>query len=101
MKLPVDRLEAVAVHVRVVLRRADVGVAEHFLHGAQVGPAGQQVRREAVPQRVRADACRSAPPACTYFFTSTQSISRVSRRPPRLTNTHGASVRVRAAASPR
>ena len=55
MKLLVDRLEAVAIDVGVVLRRADVGVAEQFLHRAQVGAAGEQVRGEAVPQRVRAD----------------------------------------------
>ena len=54
MKLAVDRLEPVAVYVRVMLRRADVGVAEHLLHRPQVGAAGQQVRRKAVPQRVRA-----------------------------------------------
>jgi hypothetical protein len=55
MKLPVDRLEPVAVHVRVVLRGADAGVAEQLLDRAQVGAAGQEVRGKAVPQRVRAD----------------------------------------------
>ena len=55
MKLPVDRPQAVAVDVGVLLRRADAGVAEQFLHRAQVGAAGEQVRGEAVPQRVRAD----------------------------------------------
>src|SRR5205807_1350533 len=56
VELAVDGLEAVAVHVGVVLRGADAGVAEQLLHRAQVGPAGEQVRGEAVPQRVRADA---------------------------------------------
>ena len=32
----------------------DAGVPEHFLDLPQVGAAGQQVRGEAVPQRVRA-----------------------------------------------
>lgn len=34
------------------LRRAHVGVAEQFLRGADVLPRFQQMRREAVPQRV-------------------------------------------------
>ena len=55
MELRVDGAEAAAVHVRVVLRRLDGGVAEQFLDRPQVGAAGQDVRREAVPQRVRAD----------------------------------------------
>ena len=38
----------------VDLRRADVGVAEHLLEGAQVAPAGEEVRGERVAQRVRA-----------------------------------------------
>ena len=40
VELAVDRLEPLAVHVGVVLRRADVGVAEHLLNGPQVGAAG-------------------------------------------------------------
>ena len=41
MKLLVDTLEAGSVDVGVDLRRTDAGVAEHFLHLAQVGAAGQ------------------------------------------------------------
>src|SRR3712207_8912861 len=40
--------------VRVELGGGDVGVAEHLLHRPQVAAAGQQVRREGVAQRVRA-----------------------------------------------
>ena len=36
-------LEPVGGDVRVDLRRGDVGVAEHFLHRAQVASAGEQV----------------------------------------------------------
>src|SRR5260370_1967347 len=44
-----------ARHVRVDLRRRDIAVAEHFLHRAQVRAALQQMRREAMTQRMRAD----------------------------------------------
>src|SRR5262249_47249155 len=47
VELTMNGLEPVAVHVRVVLRGADVGVPQEFLHGAQVGPAGQEVGGEA------------------------------------------------------
>ncbi len=49
----VNGLEPIAVHVRVDLRCADVGVPQKLLNDAQVGPALQQVRCEAVPQRMR------------------------------------------------
>ena len=39
--------------VRVDLRRADVGVAQHRLHGAKIRAALQQVAGEAVAQRMR------------------------------------------------
>ena len=54
MKRVMHLLEPRVIDVRVDLRRRDAGVTEHFLHLPQVGPAGQQVRRKAVPQRVRA-----------------------------------------------
>jgi deoxyinosine 3'endonuclease (endonuclease V) len=41
-------VQVAAVHVRVALRGADVGVAQHLLHGHQVRPALQQVRGERV-----------------------------------------------------
>jgi len=39
--------------MRINLRRADVRMAEHHLHGAQVSPVFQQMRRERMPQRMR------------------------------------------------
>lgn len=42
--------------VGVDLRRRDVGVAEEFLHGAEVGAVHEEVRREAVAEFVRVDA---------------------------------------------
>ena len=53
MILLVDLPQVLPVDVRVDLRRRNVGVAEHFLHRAEVGAALEQVRRERVPQRVR------------------------------------------------
>ena len=51
-----DSLQPVVVDVGIDLRRRDIGVAEHFLNRPQVGPPLQQMRREAVPQRVRREA---------------------------------------------
>ncbi len=58
--LGVDGLQAAVFDVGVDLRRADAGVAEEFLQGADFGAAGQHVRREAVTHRVRADFLRDA-----------------------------------------
>src|SRR5437867_7137118 len=55
MKVLVDLPQALTIDVRVDLRRRDVGVAEHHLHGSQVGAALQQMRREGVTQHVRAE----------------------------------------------
>ena len=51
------RLAATSIgDVRVSLRRREVGVAEHLLHGAEVGPSLEQVRREGVAEEVGVDA---------------------------------------------
>jgi len=55
MRRVVGFLHAAGRQVRVDLRRAQALVAEQLLHAAQVGAVVQQVRREAVTQRVRAD----------------------------------------------
>ena len=47
--LPQARLE----HVRVDLRRRQIGVPEHRLDRAQIRAALEQVRREGMPQHVR------------------------------------------------
>jgi hypothetical protein len=41
-----DAPKILAIHVRVDLRGADIGVAEHFLHRTEVRAPFQQVRRE-------------------------------------------------------
>ena len=58
MRFPVRLEQLRDVDVRVALGRAQTRVAEQFLNRAQVGARLQQVRRERVPQRVRADADR-------------------------------------------
>jgi T5SS/PEP-CTERM-associated repeat protein len=52
VRLLVRRAQVLLADVCVDLRRGQTGVAEHLLHAADVGPTVEQVRREAVPQRV-------------------------------------------------
>src|SRR5258705_9938681 len=55
MKTVVHRPHPLLQHVGVNLRRREIGVAEHHLDGAEVGAALEQVRRERMPQHVRAE----------------------------------------------
>lgn len=56
MRLEVDLATTAVGHVRVALRRPQVGVAEHLLNGAEVGSTFEQVRCEGVAKKVRVDA---------------------------------------------
>jgi len=56
MRLAIDLEQLRRIHVRVPLRGAEARVAEQLLNRAQVGAALQQVGRERVTQRMRADA---------------------------------------------
>jgi hypothetical protein len=60
MGLFVDRPETLDGDVRVDLRRREVRVPEQLLDGAEIGAAVEEVRREAVPQRVRRGAAADA-----------------------------------------
>src|SRR3989454_8998444 len=51
----VDLSQPLAVDVRVDLRRRDVRMAEHDLHGSQIGAPLQKMRREGVAQHMRAE----------------------------------------------
>src|SRR5215469_17308761 len=53
MELPVNGSKIVPIDVRVDLRRRQVGMPEHLLHGAEVSPTLEEMRRERVPERVR------------------------------------------------
>ena len=55
VKLVMDALEAVAVHVGVNLRCGNVGMTQHLLNHAEVGAIFQEVRGKTVAQHVRAD----------------------------------------------
>ena len=59
MEAIVHSAQASLEHVRVDLCRGQVGVAEHHLDRAQVRATLEQVRRERVPQDVRAQALRN------------------------------------------
>src|SRR5256885_1826578 len=53
MILLVHLPKVLAVHMRVDLRRRNVGMPEHFLDGAQIGAAFEQMRRERMAKRMR------------------------------------------------
>src|SRR2546425_5740269 len=55
MKLPMHGAQVLAVHVGVELGGGEVGVAQHLLDRPQVSSALEQVRGEAVAQRMRRD----------------------------------------------
>src|SRR2546428_10717155 len=57
----VDRAQPRLEHVRVDLRRREIGVAEHHLNRAQIGAAFEQMRCEGMPHDVRAERTRQAP----------------------------------------
>ena len=56
MQVAHHRLGALVEHMRVNLRRRNVGVAEQVLHHAKVGAVLQQMARERVAQYMRAHA---------------------------------------------
>ena len=53
MEFRVNRFQAIAVDVCVNLRRADIAVAQQFLHDTQVRSAADEVAGEAMTQCVR------------------------------------------------
>ena len=53
VKFPVYSFEPLFVHVGVNLCRRNIGVAQHFLDDPQIRTVSEQVRREAMPQKVR------------------------------------------------
>ncbi len=53
VELPVHGVKPFRVHMGVDLGRADGGMPQHFLDGADGRPVGEQVGRERVPENVR------------------------------------------------
>ena len=63
MKLSVHRLQPLLIHMRINLRRRNVGMPEHFLDDAQIGAVAEQMRGKTMPQQVRINIClQSGPP---------------------------------------
>jgi hypothetical protein len=60
MGVAIDVEKSRRVHRRVNLRRRQTGVAKQFLQRPEIGAASQQMRREAVPQRMRRQRIRQA-----------------------------------------
>ena len=60
MRSLVRRVDVVLRDARVDLGRAEVGVPEHRLDRAQIGPVLEEVRRERVPHLVGRDRRRDA-----------------------------------------
>ena len=53
MRFAVGFLKARDADVGINLGRGEAGVAEHFLHGAEVGPTIEQMRGKGMTQLVR------------------------------------------------
>ena len=53
MVFAVELDQSGTAHLGIDLRRGDVGVAKHRLHGAQVSPVLDEVGRKRVPQLMR------------------------------------------------
>ena len=52
MKLAMHGFQSLLIDVCINLRRRNVGVTKHFLDDTQIGTVPQQMRREAVSQKV-------------------------------------------------
>jgi hypothetical protein len=51
----IERAQALLDHVRIDLGGGDIDVAKHVLQRPEIRPAFEQVRREGMPQRMRAE----------------------------------------------
>ena len=59
--------QSALIYVGVDLSRRDIGMSQEFLDLAEVGAAGQQVRGETVPQRMRAHFAIHSGAGCILF----------------------------------
>ena len=67
MEAIVNRPQPRFEHVRVDLRRRQIGMTEHQLNGAEIGAALEQMRRERMPQYVRAERRGETGPAAVLL----------------------------------
>src|SRR5208283_3072705 len=58
MQIAHHRAHPLVEHMSVNLRRRDIGVAEQFLHNAQIGAVLQQMAGEGMAQSMRMDVAR-------------------------------------------
>src|ERR1700732_1560314 len=86
MKCAMHFAQVALREMRVNLRGRDVAVTEHLLHGAQVGAAFEQMRREAMAQRMRADPCESRIVGGPSFERLEKSLARHRAAEPRNKN---------------
>ena len=87
MGLIIRRLQPLRRQVRVHLGGAQRLVSQQLLHAAQVCAVLKQVRREAVPQRVRL--ILGSWPDSLRYLTSLRRTERLLMRPPCLFNNRG------------
>ena len=67
MKLAMHSLQPLLIDMGVDLRRRYVGVAQHLLDDSQICAVAEQVRCEAVPQKVRINVLlQSSPPRVLF-----------------------------------
>ena len=78
-----DLLQPLVFHVRIDLGRGDVDVAQHHLHGAQIGTVFQQMRGERMTQHVRGDRLVNAGPERPPPENGPKALPRHGRPPPR------------------
>ena len=53
MKFAMHGLQPLLIHMRVNLRRRNIGMPEHFLDDPQIGAVAEKMRRETVPEQMR------------------------------------------------
>lgn len=70
MERLVDFFELFVRHVGIDLSRGDGRMAEHFLHGADVGAVGNEVGRKRMAQSVGMDVLHNAGLGCIVFHDS-------------------------------
>ncbi len=56
-----ELLQTLVEDMRVDLRGRDIGMAEHLLHGPQIGTIGKQMTCKGMAERVWGDACGIEP----------------------------------------
>lgn len=67
MKLPMDSFKPLLIDMRINLRCRNVGVTQHFLNNAEIGAVPEEMRREAMPEKVRVNILLQSGPPRVFF----------------------------------